>query len=142
MAMARTAERKQEDSMEERLQWIEHQKARILSADFSGIRDEEQYLKAIDALEAEILRQPAGSLVPLLLDVSNTVLTPKINERSKQMTAVAREKGIPDSPTALVGLSGAQKAVVQLMQFFRQGLRIANSLEEAKDWLAEQVGRP
>jgi hypothetical protein len=74
-----------------------------------------------------------------LTDVTDTTMTPAITERSKRMVAAAREAGIPDSPTAMVGLTGFQKAVVQAMQFFRDDLYVASDIEAAKDWLVEQV---
>jgi hypothetical protein len=74
----------------------------------------------------------------VLVDVTGSVLTPRITERNKAVEEKARESGIPDSPTALVGLSGFKMAVVQALAFFRPDLYIAESREAAKDWLTEQ----
>ena len=120
-------------------QWIEHKGHRILFVDFSGIRDEVEYLGAFDEVEGEILSQPKGQKVLTLLDVSNSVLTRAITERAKRMTAAAKEAGIPDSPTAIVGMRGFQKAVVQAMQFFRQDIYIAESIEAGKDLLIAKM---
>jgi hypothetical protein len=129
----------EEDEMSRYAQWIKHKGKRILFADYSGLRDEDEYLLAFDTTERELLRVPKGTMVPTLLDVTDTLLSPAITERAKKMTEAAKAKGIPDSPTALVGLSGFQKAVVQAMQFFRRDIRIVESIEAGKDWLVEQM---
>lgn len=121
------------------IQLIEHKGCKILFANFAGIRDEAEYLRAFDEMEQAVIQQSKGHPVPVLTDVTNTVLTPAVNERSKKMTAAARAAGVPDSPTAMVGLAGFQKAVVQALQFFRRDIYIADDLESGKDWLVKQV---
>jgi hypothetical protein len=71
--------------------------------------------------------------------MSNTRSSAAVTERGKRMTEAARAKGIPDSPTALVGLAGFQRAIVQAMQFFRGDIRMVESVEAGKDWLVEQM---
>ena len=124
--------------MGEHIQWITHQGKRILVVNYAGITEEEEYMKAIDEFEAEMIKQPKGHQVRALVDVTGSVLTPRITERNKEIEKKARESGIPDSPTALVGLSGFKMAVVQALSFFRPDLYIAESLEAAKDWLVKQ----
>ena len=119
-------------------QWIEHKGAKILLVNYAGIQDEEEYMQAIDEFEAETLSQPPGRKMRVLVEVTGSVLTPRITERNKEVEQKAREKGIPDSPTALVGLSGFKMAVVQALAFFRPDLYIAESVEAAKDWLVKQ----
>lgn len=120
-------------------QWIEHKGVRILLVNYAGLQDEEEYMQAIDEFEAETLSQPTGRKMRVLVDVTGSVLTPRITERNKEVEQKARESGIPDSPTALVGLSGFKMAVVQALAFFRPDLYIAESAEAAKDWLAKQA---
>ncbi len=120
-------------------QWMVYEGKRILFADYSGLRDEQAYLRAFDETERELLQQPRGRMVPTLLDVTGSILSPAITERAKQMTEAAKAKGIPDSPTAIVGMSGFQKAVVLAMQYFRRDIHIAGSIEDAKEWLVAQV---
>ena len=122
-------------------QWIIHKGERILFADYSGLSDQEEYLRAMEETERELLKEPAGRMVPMLIDTSNTRSSPAITERGKQMSEAARAKGIPDGPSALVGLSGFQKAVVQAMQFFRRDIRMVDSMEAGKDWLVEQMDK-
>lgn len=120
-------------------QWIEHKGKRILLVKFTGLKDEKVYVQAIADLEREILRQPKGQFVPLLLEVSDTRVTRAVTDRGKQMMATAKAKGVPDSPTALVGLSGTQKAIVMAIQVVRPDIHVAKSMEEAKDWLSKQL---
>lgn len=95
-------------------------------------------MKAIDAFEAEVMKQPKGGQMRVMVEVTGSVLTSRITERNKEVEKKARESGIPDSPTALVGLSGFKLAVVQALSFFRPDLYIAESAEAAKDWLIKQ----
>jgi hypothetical protein len=125
--------------MGEYTKWIEHKGAKILYVNYAGIQDEEEYMRAIDEFEAEILSQPKGHQIRALVDVAGSVLTPSITERNKAVEQKARELGIPDSPTAMVGLSGFKMAVVQALAFFRPDLYIADSVESAKDWLVKQA---
>jgi hypothetical protein len=105
---------------------------------YAGIQNEEEYMRAIDDFEAEVMNQPKGHQIRVLVDVTNSVLTPRITERNKEIENKARESGLPDSPTAMVGLSGFKMAVVQALAFFRPDLHIADSVEAAKEWLIEQ----
>lgn len=120
-------------------EWIEYKEKRILLAKFAGLRDEETYVEAIADLEREILRQPKGRLVPLALDVTDTRVTKAVSNRGKQLMGTAKANGIPDSPTALIGLSGTQKAIVMAIQLVRGDIHVVASLDEAKDWLVSRL---
>lgn len=124
--------------MSEYWQWMEHKGKRFLFIKFAGLKEEKAYLEAIADVEREILKQPKGQLVPLVLDVTNTRVTKAVTNRGKQLMEAAKANGIPDSPTALVGLSGTQKAIVMAIQVIRPDIHVAPSLQEAKDWV---VGR-
>jgi len=128
----------EEDRMEKRVYWIEHKGNRILYVDYAGLRDEAAYLQVVDEFESAILSQPVGRQVLTIVDVANSVLTPRITQRNKEVMARAKAKGIPDSPTALIGLTGLKMAVVQAMQFMRPDLHPTDNIEEAKDWLVQQ----
>jgi hypothetical protein len=119
-------------------EWIEHKGAKILCVNYANIQDEEEYLRAIDEFEAVVMDQPKGHQMRVVVDVTDSVLTPGITERNKAVEQKARESGIPNSPTAMVGLSGFKMAVVQALAFFRPDLHIVDSVEAAKDWLVEQ----
>ena len=124
--------------MSERVHWITYKDKKILEVDYSNIKDESEYLAIVDEFEAEVLASPRGKMMRLLVDVTDSVLTPRITDRNKQVEAKARELGIPDSPTAMVGLEGFKMAVVQALAFFRPALHIASSRQAALDWLLAQ----
>jgi hypothetical protein len=124
--------------MGQHVNWIEHRGKRIMVVSYAGLRDEEAYLRAVDEFEAETLAQPRGRQFRVVVDVSNSLLTQRITQRNKEVMEKAKAQGIPDCPTALVGLSGLKLAVVQALQFFRPDLHVSSSFEEAKDWLVMQ----
>jgi hypothetical protein len=128
-----------EGNMSEYWQWIEHKGKGILLVKFAGLKDEKVYVQAIADLEREILRQPRGQFVPLVIDVSDTRVTRAVTDRGKQMMATAKAKGVPDSPTALVGLSGTQKTIVMAIQVIRGDIHAVGSLEEAKEWVVSRL---
>jgi hypothetical protein len=125
--------------MSEYWQWMEYKGKRFLFIKFAGLKEEKVYLEAIADVEREILRQPKGQLVPLVLDVTNTRVTKAVTNRGKQLMETAKANGIPDSPTALIGLSGTQKAIVMAIQIIRPDIHVAPSLLEAKDWVVKQL---
>lgn len=124
--------------MSERIQWITHEGKRILYIDASNIQDEKQFLQLFDEAETEIIAQPKGHAILTLFYSPNSVITKTIPDRAKQVFANAKAKGIPTGPTAWVGSSGFQRAAVLAMQFFIKEIHVAESIEEAKDWLAAQ----
>jgi hypothetical protein len=73
------------------------------------------------------------------MDVSDTRVTKAVTDRGKQMMQTAKAKGVPDSPTVLVGLSGAQKAIVLALQIVRPDLHVAANMEDARDWVVKQL---
>ncbi len=128
--------------MGNRVQWIEHKGKRILFCDYSNIHDEEGFIRVIVETETEVLKQAPGTLILMLIDVTGSRVTSKVTERARGLAAAARKRGIPSSPTAIVGLSGpAQKAIFLAMQFLRPDLRTAESIAAAKDWLVNRAGK-
>ena len=128
--------------MGNRIQWIEHKGERILLCDYSNIQDEEDFVRTVVETETEVLKQAPGTLILMLIDVTGSRVTSKATRRARELAAAARERGIPSSPTAIVGVSGpAQQAVVAAMQFLRPDLRTAESVAAAKDWLVSQAGK-
>lgn len=125
--------------MAQYFEWTEHKGKRMLLVKFAGLKDEKAYLQAIAEVEREVLRQPKGQFVPLILDVSDTRVTKAVSDRGKQMRETAKDHGIPDSPTVLVGISGTQKAIVLALQVVRSDIHFAASLDQAKDWMANRL---
>lgn len=124
--------------MEDRIQWIQHKGKKILFVDASNIRDEDNFLRILVEAEAQILAQPKGHQYLTLFYSPNSLVSKVITDRAKQVFANAKAKGIPAGPTAWIGSSGFQRAVVSTMQYFIKEIHIADSIEEAKDWLAAQ----
>jgi hypothetical protein len=124
--------------MSERVQWITYQGKKILQVDYSNLKDEEEYLATVDEFEAEVLSYPQGKMMRAIIDVTDSMLTRRISERNKAVATKAKEMGIPDSPTAMVGLEGFKMAVAQALAFFRPDLYIAQSRQDALDWLLAQ----
>jgi hypothetical protein len=120
------------------IEWIVYKGHKILLAKFTGITDEKEYMTAFDEMEKEVVQLPKGSRPLTLINVSNSVLSSTITERGKKFVAAKQAAGIPESPTIIVGVSGFAKAIVQAMQFFRKELQMADTMEEAKEWLIKQ----
>ncbi len=119
--------------------WIEYKGVRILFANFAGIKDETEYIRGFDELEQAMLSAPKGNIIPCLTDISNSMLSQAVNERSRKMTANVKAAGYPDSPTAMVGASGLQKAVISAIGVFRRDIQNFDNLPAAKEWLVQQV---
>ena len=120
------------------IEWTVYKGHRILAANFSGIRDEKEYLSGFDELEQEILKQPKGNKLLMLVNVTDTMLSRAITDRGRKLITASQEAGIQASPTVMVGVTGFQKAVVQAMQFFRKELHVEDTIEQAKEWLIAQ----
>jgi hypothetical protein len=112
------------------VQWIEHRGKKILLTKVSGLK-EEGYLAALDETEQELLRQPAGSNVLLLMDISDSHITLKTKDRGKELVAALEEKGIT-TVTAMVGVTPLQQVMAQALSK-GQGVHYAQNLEAAKD---------
>lgn len=126
--------------MSNRVQWIEYNGERMIFCDYSNIQSEEAFIRAIEETEADVLEQAPGTLILMLIDVTGSRITSKVTGRARELSAAARAKEIPSSPTAIVGVSSpAQKAVVMALQFLRPDLRMVESIPAAKDWLVSRV---
>lgn len=117
------------------VQWVEHKGVRILFLNGKGLSEEENFA-AQDELKEELLRDRSSP--PVMVDLSNTNMTSKTSAKSKELSAATKGAGLPDGPTAIVGLTGLQKAVAQL---FSRGSRFFNNTDEAKEWLAREAGK-
>ncbi len=117
--------------MNNRVRWIEHKEAKILYADYSGLSGEE-YVRVIDKFKNELGKQPPGSVVTLS-NVADSRVSIEVKDKFKELAN--QTKGISKA-AATVGLTGFKRAIAVLI---RKDLFWADSLEEARDWLAEQV---
>ena len=119
--------------MSDRVSWMEHKGARILYADYSGLSGEE-FLRVVEEFKSELLKQTPGSVVTLTNVTGSTVST---DVRDKLTEMREQTKGISKGAAA-IGMTGFKKAIAV---FIRRDLHWANTLEEAKDWLAEQYNK-
>jgi hypothetical protein len=117
--------------MSDRVSWIEHKGTKILYADYSGLSGEE-YIEVIEEFKNELLKQPSGSVVTLT-NVTDSTVTDEVKEKFKELRV--QTEGISKG-AATIGLTGFKKAIAV---FIRKDLYWADSLEEAKEWLAEQA---
>jgi hypothetical protein len=113
------------------VRWIEYKGARILYADYSGL-SEEEHLTVNEEFKSTLIKQPPGSVVTLT-NVANTRTTEAVNEKYKELIEHTAKisKG-----AAAIGITGFKKALATLL---KRDLYWANSLEDAKEWLAEQA---
>jgi hypothetical protein len=117
--------------MSDRLSWIRYKGARILYVDYSGT-SEEEFIQTIEAFKNELLKQTPGSVVTLS-NMANTSITLKARDKFKELAEQTR--GISKG-AASIGTMGFKKALAALI---KRELYYADSLEEAKEWLAEQA---
>jgi PDZ domain-containing secreted protein len=117
--------------MSDRVSWIEYNGAKILYADYSEA-SEEEFVKAIDEFKNELLKQTPGSVVTLT-NITNATITNKVKGKFRELAE--QTKGISKG-TAAIGVTGFKKALAVLI---KRDMYYANSLEEAKDWLAERA---
>ena len=117
------------------VKWIDHKGKRILFLNAAGLREAE-YIVAQEELKQEILK--ARGSAPVLVDATKTEMTTRTTEKAKELASSTRSAGIPDAPSALVGLTGLQRSVAQL---FGRGVYFADSIDKAKDWLVKEDDR-
>lgn len=128
-----------EDIMSKRVSLIDHLGYHFILADFSGIQDETEYLNTFDQLEQEVLKLPKDGLVPMIVDISSSKMTPSISSRGRKLVENIKNAGYPDSPTVIVGGSKLQKAVVSAIAAFRHDILLAGSREDATTQLVAFV---
>ena len=117
------------------VQWVEHKGVRILFMNGKGLAEAENF-EAQEELKQELLKDRSSP--PVLVDLSNTTMTQKTSSKSKEVAAATKTAGLPDGPTAVVGLNKLQKAVAQL---FSRGSHFFDSIEEAKEWLVKEENK-
>jgi hypothetical protein len=117
--------------LSDRVSWIKYKGARILYADYSGL-SEQECIEVISEFQDELLKQSPGSVVTLT-NVTDFHVTTEVKDRFKVLAE--QSKGI-SKRAATVGVTGFAKAIAVLL---RGDMYYTDSLEEAKEWLAEQA---
>jgi hypothetical protein len=119
--------------MGERVNWIQHRGKKILFCTFTGL-EETEYLAQVDEMENELEGQPSGSNVLMLIDVTNSRMTPATRDRGKQTVSVLEKAGVTTT-TAMVGISGLQKIIASSIS---KDVHYGKDIESVKDWLVSQ----
>jgi hypothetical protein len=117
-----------------RSHWITHRGVEILYCDFTNFGRDTRALKAeVDAVDAEILSRPRGSVLAIA-DLTGTVTSTNVAVLFKESASVTAHH---IAKQAVVGVSGTQKMLAQGVAFFSgQAMNLFNSVEDAKEWLA------
>jgi hypothetical protein len=119
--------------MSERVKWITHDGRRILSANYSGLREDE-YIKTMEEVKQILQKEPSNNIVLVMANVSDTHATGKVRDKGKEVAeAMDRFKG---QAYAVIGVSGIMKVIAKT---FVRSMYFANSEEDAKDYLVKQA---
>jgi hypothetical protein len=114
--------------------WVTHKGRRILFVSASGLREAE-VIAALEEMTQEVLRERGAVAPSVLVDISKIEMTTAIINKAKEASAATKAQGIVDGPSAVVGLTGLQKAVAQL---FGRGVHFVDSVDQAKEWLVKE----
>lgn len=119
-----------------RSSWIVHRGVEILYCDFSNLQRDVRALKAeVDAVDAEIVRKPPGS-VRAIADLRGTVTSTEVVIIFKGSATVTKDH---IRKQAVIGVTGVQKILAQGVAFFSgQSMHLFDSADKAKDWLADR----
>jgi hypothetical protein len=119
------------------VQWITHKGVKILFLNGKGL-PEAEYLTALEELKQEIVQ--GRSYPPTLIDQTNFAPTQKTTDKAREITAAVNAAGIPDGPSAVVGLTPTAKKVAEILE--RGMIHYFDTVDEAKEWLAQEAGKP
>ena len=92
--------------MGKHVQWIEHKGVRILFLDGKGLPEAENF-EAQEELKQELLKDRSSP--PVLVDLSNTVMTQKTSGKSKEVAARHQGRGPSRRSQCHRGLEQAAK---------------------------------
>jgi hypothetical protein len=123
-----------------RSQWQTHNGRRYLLCAFDHFGTDVAGLAAeIDAVDAEILRQPPDSVL-LLVDLHDTTTSGKVVDLFKSSSL--RTKGYVRRQ-AIIGIHGIQKMLAQAVAWFsRETFVVFDTAAAARDWLVDETAEP
>ncbi len=117
------------------VKFIIHKGKKIIIQDVSGSKDIEFNMKTFDKTESIIVQQPNKSvlLITNLTDASyNREAVRRLKIFSMNITPYVKA-------STVVGVVGLKKVILQsIIRLTKRTIKICNSVEEAKQWLAEQ----
>ena len=109
------------------VQWITHKGKRILFVNGARL-SESEYMAAMEEMKQVLLKEREGALV--VVDSTGTKMTTLAVNKAKEASAATKAEGLPQMPSVVVGLTGLQRAVAQLL---RRDLYFAETVEEGKE---------
>ncbi len=121
--------------LNERAKWIDYKGARIFLVDFSGLSEEGDLLKVMDGYIDELSKNEKRKMLSLI-DLTNTKISMKLNEKGKQVMKISEGRVI-DSAAALVGLESWQKILTNLIKKDKN-IGFFDTVQAAKEWLIKQ----
>lgn len=118
-----------------RTRFVTHKSKTICLLDFGGIANPAEALAAIAEARQIVTSQPANSVLTLTY-VKDAMF-------NRDVVAALKELAAANKPHvragAIVGMGGLQRAIyIAVTQFTGRRLPTFASLDQAKDWLAEQ----
>ena len=111
--------------------WIDHKGERIFCTNYSGL-SEAEYCQTADAARAVLEREPENSVLCVAI-IDSGKISEGIRDKAREQRA-ATQKYV--KALAAVGMKGPAKILAQLIY---RDVHFTNSLDEAMDWLVEQV---
>jgi len=125
--------------MNDRVKWIEQQGSRMLFVDYSKL-DEDACLKVYEELRKTVMDQPAGVMIPIIVDITGTFITERVRNAQKSLSDEMHQKRKESekAPTAVIGVTGIKKLIAKA---FRSDIYYANDLNDAVSWMIKQARR-
>lgn len=119
----------------ERTRFEEHRGTRILVLDYSGARDPEEAIRAIEHSKTVVARHPAKSLL-ILTNVRDARYNTAVLQALKEL---ARHDEPYVKASAIVGMSGLHRIAYQaVILFSKRNIQVFDTELEAMDWLVSQ----
>jgi len=117
------------------VQFVTYKGKRIVHTNAARL-EEAEFTVALEEMKQALLKE--GSETLALTDVTGIKLTKAFVDKAKEVTAALEKTPGWGRPSAIVGITGLQKAVAQL---FSSGVHYANTIEEAKEWLVKEADK-
>jgi hypothetical protein len=121
--------------MEERIRFVEYKGKQILLEDFTGIKDEDEFIALIKKAGQIVQSQPPESTL-VLVDVTGARFTDRVSRASKETAS----KNTPHlKASVLVGVRGLTEIMMRALSTFTHREFISmRTREEAMEWLVNQ----
>ncbi len=111
--------------------WETYKGKRIFYAHYDHLTMED-FRAEVVAVEEEVFKQPKNSIL-LLVDITSQIISPEVLNLSKN-TALHCQPWL--RKTAIIGVTGAKKAIIDIvMKFSGNKILAFETAEQAKDWL-------